>query len=161
MSFTLAVSGVVQYITYSSARVLFLGNESKQVQKATAIQKYQSLKNKFPFFKPNVFKIADNPTNSLGFNRTYNPRSYNLFYGVWTYFTPKLLDVDPPLMAGVDEDQHFFQTTIGSYLGREPSTEECKNFRKKRWQIIKQLHGNASPLYLGNRAYGSEADNGC
>ena len=55
MTLTLAVSEIVQYITYSSSRQLFLGNTDPTEQATKATSKYEALTtNKFKF------KFTDN-----------------------------------------------------------------------------------------------------
>ena len=148
----------------------FLGGGSLNKQKEAAENKFKSLEEEFNFFHENVFKIED-IEDSKEFNHDYEPGSddrnnnFNLFYGVWTTFTPKLLAWDPPFMAGVEtngDGGDFFKTIIGSYLGREPSVEECKEFRRdERWKNIKELHGDAYPISLPDNIPESEPDNGC
>ena len=179
MSFTLAVSEITQYVTYAASRSLFLGDGTKGHQQNAARDKYENLISNPPldkFFRPNMFQIAEPselrpPDNFLGLNRRFPPTSGapNLFYGVWTKFIPKVLELDTP-WGSTEEDATFFETVVGSYLGREPSKTECEEFDKKRWEFILDIHGSipeaANPYgdYNGYSDTGdleAPSDNGC
>lgn len=179
MTITLAVSEVIQYITFSSSRELFLGNRDKEEQVQKAKNKYQSLtQDKFNFNLNNnnlikITKVSDmdlSGNNYIGLNQNFVVAAGkpNLFYGVWADFTPKILSVNT-LWGSTDPGQDpntYFKTTIGSYLGREPSQEECRNFNKERWNKIKQLHGQSQHqqgiLNIQEPSSDSlQSDNGC
>ncbi|MDE0119489.1 MAG: hypothetical protein OXM55_05725 [Bdellovibrionales bacterium] len=174
MTFTLAVSEVTQYITFASSRTLFLGDGSKALQQRMAREKYDSLVQNSDFSKfftgaNKLFEIKETggdlmPGEGLGFNREFSPSSEipYLFYGVWTKFIPKILEVDT-LWGSTEEEAAFFETVVGSYLGREPTKKECEEFAKKRWEFIVEKHnppsffdGNVDPRY--REGFG---DNGC
>ena len=142
MTFTLAMSSITQYITFASARNLFLSTENKPEQRAKAQQTYDNLKAKFsspPFFGDDTIEIFPDIRNSIGLNRQFSSGGPpNLFYGVWTGFKPKILTLKP-YFGDVGEDASFFTTTIGSYLGREPTVQECKAFDRGRWPAIKAV----------------------
>ena len=163
ITLTLVASEITQYITYASSRSLFLAHGDESAQEDQAREKYLELTNK-PHIKKflgggKVFEIASVP--DLGINTSFSSsinEKPNLFYGVWTDFTPKMLDVKTP-WGSVDEEDSFFQTVIGSYLGREPSHSECKDFFKKRWEFIKSIHNRSS--YNLPTTWFTESDNGC
>lgn len=167
ITLTLVASEITQYITYAASRSLFLAHGDEQAQETSAREKYLELTNK-PHIKKflgggKVFEIAsDLGPDNLGVNRSFQVPSINvepnLFYGVWTDFTPKMLDVETP-WGSVDEEDSFFKTVIGSYLGREPSYTECKDFFRRKWEFIKSLHGRSS--YHFPSAWPVESDNGC
>lgn len=147
MVFTLAMSSITQYITFASARALFLGTKDFEKQKTAAGEKYDKVKDKFmngnklKLFSPDVIEINRKEELGLGLNPAFNASKPNLFYGVWTTFSPKVLTVKT-FFGDTEEDNTFFATDIGSYLGREPTIAECKSFDKGRWLEIKRLHGN-------------------
>ncbi len=172
MTFTLAMSSITQYITFASARNLFLSSKDIHSQRVQANNVYQGLKGKFsspPFFGNDTIKISDDIINTRGLNRLDFPSAVppNLFYGVWTEFNPKILTLKP-YFGDVEEDADFFKTTIGSYLGREPTVEECENFDRGRWPAIKAVF-ESSPRPPGSPRLPSSAtvppftifDNGC
>ncbi len=171
--FTLAVSSITQYITFASARALFLGTKSLKGeggQKEMAKQTYNDLKNKFRneegagIFSPDVIDIDQMPVTGInpGEKGEFIPSSSdpNLFYGAWTKFVPKVLKIKT-FFGDSGEDDAFFKTTIGSYLGREPTMDECVAFDKARWPKIKEgkMHPTVSspPASVVIEVF----DNGC
>ena len=167
ITLTLVASEITQYITYAASRSLFLAHGDEAAQERSAREKYLELTNK-PHIKKflgggKVFEIAsDLGSDNLGVNTSFSVSSINqepnLFYGVWTDFTPKMLDVEMP-WGSVDEEDAFFKTVIGSYLGREPSHTECLEFFEKRWEFIKTLHNR--PAYHLPSTWSTKSDNGC
>ena len=168
MTVTLAVSEIAQYITYSSARALFLSGDNELTQKANAREKYQILaidRSYFgALFSPNqgdkpLFGIVRDlpepaPEGGLGINELLwsagggQLPEPNLFYGVWTKFIPHALQIKPLWGSVEAEAEGFFETNIGSYLGREPSFEEVRKFNLKRMEIIMREH----PVGIPNNA---------
>ena len=148
------------------AALYFLAHGNEDRQEAEARDKYGELLNK-PHIKKflgggKVFEIASPSNLDIGYNGDFAVSGIGkqpyLFYGVWTDFTPKMLDVETPF-GSVDKEDSWFKTRIGSYLGREPSWEECVNFFEQRWEFIKHLHGGG-PGFVPP-ALVPQADNGC
>ena len=157
LTLTLTYASVVQYITYSSARRLSLGDLDKATQEGKGGEKYSQLTSEL-LKKSAWFDVSGPQTD---FNTEYTESGHrNLFYGVFVSFTSKLISFRIPLLAE-DGDQGL-TTTIGSYLGREPSKEECDQFnREKNDHIITLLDSYGVPhdSLAGNGNVGS--DNGC
>ena len=157
LTLTLTYASVVQYITYASARRLSLGDESKQTQIDKGKEKYGQLKSKL--LKTGKWFELSNP--QADFRNDYTETGYRqLFYGVSVTFTSNLISFRIPFLAE-DGDQGL-NAVMGSYLGREPSEEECKNFNSERQGQLSEL--------IKNRGYGSQystidkpvrSDNGC
>ena len=118
------------------------------------------------FFNPDLFRItpaSDLSAGGLGLNGNFNVSSGkpNLFYGVWTKFIPKVLEVET-IWGGTKEREIFFETTIGSYLGREPTMKECERFNDKRWELISDKIGRCSDCAVDPATrYQPFHDNGC
>ncbi len=176
MTLTLAVSEITQYITYSASRTLFLGDGTKDLQQKGAMEKYGHLATTPPFNKlfqgtSRFFEIADQGDLSreghpsgVALNYRRFPESSqvpHLFYGVWTKFIPKVMQIRLPLWGEVKEDSSFFETAVGSYLGREPSGEECKQFIDKRWEFISSKLGGIPSGIDPAGFYEKFYDNGC
>lgn len=182
LSLTLAVSEMVQYMTFSASRALFLGHASLEQQENRARTKYETLKTSpgfGAFFQQRLGWFAITPAlqrdESMGLNLqgfSVDDSRPNLFFGVWTPFQARMLALENPFFGSTTEDpQSSFQTRIGSYLGREPTWEECKDFNRKRWQVLSQLHGWPPSVSLPQGANPEEsyrehleslnADNGC
>ena len=137
MSFTLAVASVTQYITYSSARQLFLGHKDIGAQKRAAADKYYNLiKNSSveKIFGGDLFVITDPSriqTNGMGINSKFSTSgTHNLFYGVWTKFHPKVLQVET-FWGDVEGRPSEFETSVGSYLGEQPTQYEVQSWFKR------------------------------
>ena len=173
MTLTLAVSGVTQYMTYSASRVLFLSDGSKALQQDAARDKYNLLITNAHFSKfftgaNKLFEIKETggdlmPGDGLGLNRQFSSSGQipYLFYGVWTKFIPRLLEMDA-VWGSTEEDAAFFETAIGSYLGRESTIDECEEFFEKRWEFIAAEHGIIPSFKDPKGFYGEDSDdNGC
>ncbi|MDE0518513.1 MAG: hypothetical protein OXH36_03010 [Bdellovibrionales bacterium] len=162
MTLTLAVSEITQYITYASSRKLFLGDGDKGLQQKSARKKYHSLVkdnqhlSKFFTGANKLFEIEETggdlrEGDGLGLNSGFSRASGKpyLFYGVWTKFIPKVLEVDT-LWGSTEEDAAFFETVVGSYLGREPTKVECEEFIEKRWEFIINKHISTGGTFPAN-----------
>ena len=167
VTFTLAITSITQYITYASSRSLFLSSGSFGVQKENAENKWRELKDKL--VKSDGLIDISQVSLSRGeyLNRSFGSAQPNLFYGVWTKFLPKILKVETLWGNTTDDSVDFFETVVGSYLGREPSLDECNSFNKKRWDHIRTLHSRSGGS-VGNASFpipssGSDQyyDNGC
>ena len=159
LTLTLTYASVVQYITYASARRLSLGDADTQTQKGKGEEKYSQLTSEL-LKRSAWFDVPSSP--QTGFNPEYTESGYrNLFYGAFVPFTSNLISFRVPLLAE-DGDQGL-TTTIGSYMGREPSQDECNNFNtEKKNQIKTILDSYGVPHNFPNPPYDSVAsDNGC
>ena len=170
MTFTLSVSSITQYITYAASRSLFLGGGRRIDQRKLAREKYKALTQSPPFdrfFQADLFRIAaasdlETPDKGMGLNKSFTVSGGepNLFYGVWTKFIPKVLEVDT-VWGNTEEEENFFETAVGSYLGREPTMTECEEFNKKRWEFISRKHGVIPSAVDPSGFYEVFHDNGC
>ena len=173
MVLTLTVSSITQYITFSASRELFLDQGSVSAQQRAAEAKYSSLKDSLHFknlFKNNLFQIGDISTgdekSGMGFRRSGFGAPPNLFYGVWTKFNPKILDMKTMWGSTEPESDDFFETTIGSYLGTEPTKEACINFTRiyRNWIAERIQNTPGLPIRLSQtraQQINIGPDNGC
>lgn len=182
LSLTLSMASVVQYITYSSARNYTAAHldESKQVERAKA--KYQELISNSvfkPLFQSGWFKIekeafVGDHTKLSGTGLQSNAASEyesasqgrNQFWGVGTNFTPQALVRDVAYAGSTSDDASGkgFETYMASYLGREPTADECMQFAKVRWKTIRNLPtSGAAPYATGGseEGYYVMSDDGC
>ena len=174
LSLTLVVGELVQYGVYSSSRYLFLAHATADEQKEQAELKYIELLShpqgkgifKQGFFgaitaqKP--FNLQNPPGVGLNDNMGFPVHQLrNLFYGVWTTYQPKGLELKVPFWGDSVKGAQpgLFDSVISSYLGREPSQEECKKFTEERWAAIKKLTRPNFPI--PQNSYNSVFDNGC
>lgn len=173
LSITLTTASVVQYITYSSARNYFAGHADPSNQVDQAEKKYRELIQN-PVFKPLLsggwFEILDKPDvgNISEIRPGYNTQERNQFWGVGTDFTAKLLDLKIPFFGATDPESDGsgggFTTYLGSYLGREPTSKECWEFTKNRWQAIRNLSVSRGADYstgTPSNGYVPVEDSGC
>ena len=154
LSLTLVISELVQYAVFSSSRYLSLSHQDVTKQREVAKRKYGDLLFasdsegifRTGFFGPingddKPFNLQQEPNHGVNEQQGMpgEQRYRNLFYGVWTEFQPKGLNLKMPFwgesVQGTEKD--LFDSVIGSYLGREPSQAECITFAAKRWEMIK------------------------
>ena len=157
LTLTLTYSGVVQYITYASARRLSLGDMDKSAQIAKGKEKYSRLKSKL--LKTGAWFEVSDP--KMGFRDDYTETGHRqLFYGVSVSFTSNLISFRIPFLAE-DGDQGL-TAVIGSYLGRDPSKQECdEEFNGKRKERLESLIQGNYPTVSVNILHSVASDNGC
>ncbi|MCY4321206.1 MAG: hypothetical protein OXC37_02205 [Bdellovibrionaceae bacterium] len=150
LAMTLAHVTVTQYITYSSARKLSLAGETKQIQLEEAILHYKNLRDNF--FESSAHKGEQGDwffiqSELEDFEQQYSiqgdyPRDTfgrKRFYGVNTSFQTLALNLKIPFLLDSDDDQINEPVRISSFLGREVSKTECKEFHKARVEKIKDI----------------------
>ena len=176
MALTLTTIEVTQYLTYSAARTYLAGHVNHQSQKELSQNKFLSLMNSpalSSLYNNNWFELGSkaDPTHEGDFTEAnpfvgdpYPKADVNLFTGVITKFSAKILDMNilflgstSPKGSGTGED---FQVTIGSYMGREVTQSECSDFVNKRWEAIQKIQ-NANYGQAQSRMYVPIIDNGC
>ncbi len=176
LTFTLSMASVTQYVTFASARNFFAAHVTRDAQILRANQKYAELISN-PVFKPlytNGWFLID-AVPFVGDNTQVIPAfqegmaGVNKFWGVGTHFTAAVLDFSVPFFGSTAPDGDGtgaqFKTYMGSYLGREPTTEECQAFVNNRWAMIRSLSVSGGASYsTGTPAAGGyypQTDDGC
>ncbi len=180
LSLTLTVAEVTQYITFASARNYFASHLTHDRQKELALAKYYQLLENVefaPLFRNGWFQVDQEP--AIGDISRVIPQyrdsggagnfdSKNMFWGVGTNFIARILDFQIPFYGSTnpqgDGSGSGFQTFLGSYLGREVSTQECQQFMRARWANIRNLEvQGASPYsaFTSDSGYSANEDNGC
>jgi hypothetical protein len=175
LSFTLSVASVTQYITYAAARNYVAAHIDEATQQQRAQLKYQALINN-PVFKPlyanGWYKISAqaNVGDHTRIIASYSQaaQGVNDFFGVGTDFVAAVLDFHIPFFGSTAPDSDGtgagVKTYIGSYLGREPTEDECVRFTQARWDFIKKLSVSGGASYstgTGSAVYYPMTDNGC
>lgn len=177
LTMTLSIVEVTQYVTFAAARNYVASHINAQQQESRARLKYQQLIQSpvlAPLYKGNWFTITKDPEvgdiTSLKFPqyKQTGPEDPNLFWGVGTLFTAKILDFQVPFFGSTnpegDGSGSGFQTYIASYLGRDPTSAECYNFNVERWKAIRNLPVSGAAPYSANtqdQGYFLVTDNGC
>jgi len=169
LCFTLSVASVTQYVTFATARNYTVShiNQAQQVERAN--QKYTELINHKvlkPLYTNGWFAVDARP--GIGDHTQLIPgfqeatQGVNKFWGAGTSFTAKVLAFSIPGFGSTAPDDdgtgNGFNTYLGSYLGREPTTEECLNFTAARWNAIKNLGPGYSTQ---GGSYYPQTDDGC
>jgi hypothetical protein len=175
LTFTLTMAEVTQYITFASARNYVVAHLTKEAQEQRAVAKYKELTEN-PVFKPlyknGWFKVDEEPTigDHTKFIEGYATAAAdaNDFWGVGTNFSAPVLAFKIPFFGTTvpdgDDDGNAFKTYMGSYLGREPTTEECLSFTAARWTAIRNLQVNGGASYstgTSTNGYFPQTDDGC
>ncbi len=158
---TLSVVEVVQYMSYAAARNYSLAHLNENEQQTRGQQKYQELASN-PIFESMVdygwFEVSD---VTLGnFNSEYNPDSSyesDNFVGAQIRFSAPILYKRIPMVGSTGSDSQAFQTNVNSFLAREPTFQECRDFMDQRGQQLTNLR--SYPIQLDQVSV--MMDNGC
>lgn len=166
LSFSLSIVEVVQYIAFASSRNYFASDFSEETQAARAEKKFELLINdpvvKNLFGPQSWFQVKY--LGSKDYREEYQDGEDSgqptYFVGSKIEFTASVLDFEVPFYGSTTPDGGGYKTNINSFLGREPSAQECENFGDARWENIIQLDakyaGAASDAEITNFN-----DNGC
>lgn len=174
LTFTLSIASVTQYVTFAAARNYVTSHLDKATQETRAVAKYKELiSNKVlkPLYSNGWYKIDAEP--NVGDHTKIIPefaqatQGVNKFWGVGTSFTAAVLEFRIPFYGSTQPDGDGtgdgFKTYLGSYLGREPSTEECLALTAARWTAIRKLAVSGGSAYstAGAGGYFPMTDDGC
>lgn len=161
-SFSLSVVEGIQYLAYSSSRAYFAGHLSQADQEKAAKDKFDELSKTGSYkklLKKDWFNVTMDEGKAGDFSETYGAtEARDLFTGVRAQVVVGLLNQNIPIF-GTTEGETPFVTYVTSFLGREPSSEECMEVVKQRYQAIVGL---ATPYSAaGTGTYVAIDDNGC
>ena len=170
LNMTFVHISVTQYMSYSTARKLALGNESLDKQYEVAQDHYKKLREKF-FNKAYTkndhsewfFITEELKENKIGSSVYGMYPQINIererFYGINLLFQNFVLRLNIPFLSQ-GSDTSDLQTRVSSFLGREASEQECKIFMKKKSQQLAKQCPN-SMCHNIREAIGGDPDNGC
>lgn len=176
LTFTLSVASVTQYVTFSAARNYFPAHISKEMQEKRAQLKYKELvesKVFSPLYSNGWYEIDTDPNigdqTKVVSEFESATQGVNQFWGVGTVFIARVLDFNIPFFGKTapddDGEGSGFKTYIGSYIGREPTTNECKEFIAARYKKIRGLAVSGGAAYStapgGDSSYYPQTDDGC
>lgn len=175
LSFTLSVASMTQYVTFAMARNYTAAHVTQELQKDRANAKYRELINN-PVLKPlysNGWYTVDE-VPGIGDHTLIIPQfreatdGVNKFWGAGTALTARVLAFSIPFFGSTTPDTDGsgdnFKTYIGSYLGRESTTEECLALTAQRWATIRNLQVTGGAAYsqgTSDNGYFPMSDNGC
>lgn len=166
LSTTLVAIEVAQYVAFSTSRAYYGANATPEAQASKAQQKYDELMaiNKLGgFLKSDWFRPSFNGAREYG---EYKPDAqsgvtFNPFWGTEIKLNVKILGFKVPFFGSTTvENAEGFMTSVNSFLGREPSDQECRAFQSRRWEEIRRAHDNSSITSAGFQPP-VIMDNGC
>ncbi|MCB0348217.1 MAG: hypothetical protein KDD37_05245 [Bdellovibrionales bacterium] len=165
LCFTLTVVEISQYIAFASSRNYYGSNFNEQVQISQAEEKFNQLVYDSPWkvlFKKDGW-FALKYINTGDFRSEY-PNDIDednaKFWGTILEIQSKVLDFKIPFYGSTNPEDNMFKAKITSFLGREPSAEECVNFHNERFDKIKRLNSKFQGN-VPNTNVKSFYDNGC
>lgn len=179
LSFTLAMSEVAQYISFSTARAFSAGHLDTDKQNTMGFDKFKELVNRpvlkelFANSNGSSWFTLDQPIIKNGFNgENFNsdypgvevPQWRVPLIGVKTVFKPNLLNLKIPFLGSTTENQdQGFSAKVTSFLIREPSAKECLDQMKVRNDEILKLSSRYNILggKVSPTSYVALEDNGC
>ena len=157
---TFSVVEAVQYVSFASARNFSLAHLNEDRQKERADEKYDELttsKALSAFFSNGWFEIKKSDTHK--FNDVYEPEpGREIFIGVRVLFKAPILFKRIPFLGTTASNPDGFSVNIQSFLMREPTFQECKDFISGRIKEFKKL---PNYNFISNQAYKVMMDNGC
>lgn len=166
MSFTLMMSTVSQYIIFATNRAHISGHVNFDEQARMGVTKFEILSQSFgnlvgrgerSWFRVELAEDPPEPPRPLG--------QVQAAYGYRLNFTARVLqNAQFPIIGGPGDaasGDSFGRATLKAYMYREPSSEECLNFNRGRWEKILDRFINLQPYINGSDSFGSSADNGC
>lgn len=165
LTLTFSSIEVAQYIAFSVSRAYYPAHISQQKQEDLANRKYAQLTSKNSplraMLRPGWFDVQ---LVGVGdFKSEYEDNitgSYSPFDGAEVRIIAKLLSFNIPFFGRTSSSDSGLQTKVNSYLGREPSTAECKAMVEQRWQKIKANVGLGG-FNIGDTGYYTIMDDGC
>ena len=168
LNMTFVHISVTQYLSYSTARKLALGNESHEKQVEVAQDHYKKLRERF-FSKAYTkqdsgwfFITEEVKDNERGGISTVYPQSNTKrerFYGIHLSFLNFVLKLKIPFLSQ-GSDTLDLEARVSSFLGREPSKGECQTFmQKKSEELQKRCVSSKCPNIKPTEVGGP--DNGC
>ncbi len=182
LSITLTVSSIVQYMTFAAARNLNAADADSATQGQQAREKFSNLAQSrvlAPLFVGTWFELQNpdfygQPGNLQSFRPEFNYQGQDVgqadeFIGFAVTFYARVLDFKIPFFGSTTDEGNGsgdgFKTEIGSFIGKEPSAQQCENFNQARWRAIRRLNvGNGNADYSTNTqetGYIAIGDDGC
>lgn len=162
LSLSFVVVELSQYIAFASSRVYFGAHLSEPRQAELAEQKFKELKESRSFrslFRSGWFDLTK--VQQYDFRDEYSDqKDRSTFVGVRLVFDAKALEFNVPFFGSTAPEGQSFKANINSFLGREPSFEECMEFVRLRYQNIIRLDSRYSSAGRPED-YAVHTDNGC
>lgn len=173
LAFTLMFSSVVQYMAFSMSRAHISGQISITRQQEAVDERFKILQDTYlgKLIKTNDegwFKIQSGGAAKEQFDlsSTDDGGKRQVAYGIVLRYTSNILKKFRIPLLGSPSDgasEQFGTANIYSFLYREPTTEECVEFNKSRWNVILERFPALStmPGVSSVGEHGVSSDNGC
>ena len=165
----LAMVEVAQYMTFAASRVYMGAHEEEAKQAELGSAKLKELLETKTFkalLSSGWFVIDAKGTKFADFSEQYpeNDGSDNkIFVGARVPIDIKIFHLRIPFLGITTEDTNVGKATLNSYLMREPTSKECRDFNVQRYQKLRALNHNGTSPY--QQAPDGKAklitDNGC
>jgi len=165
LSFTLTVVEITQYIAFATSRNYTAAHFNEESQENMAQNKYEQLTQETSwrnlYKKDGWFLIKHLGTKDYR-DEYSSGREYNndRFWGTKIELESKVLDFQIPFYGSTNPEDEKFTMNINSFLGREPTSEECTNFVEERLSRIVALDSKYNAVDP-NENYARIYDNGC
>lgn len=158
LAFALSVIESIQYIAFASSRTYFAGHLNRDYQQRLAERKASQL-----IGTPGLKQLLNKNWFELNpvvgdFRSSYTGTSQ--FIGTQIQFTAKMLDFKIPFFGSTTGGgSDGFKSKVNSFLGREPTTDECLQFFQGRWNGILNMVPKSASGQPYNVAGGNGSDN--
>lgn len=173
LAYSLVVVEVTQYISFATSRAHSAANADSDKQQEKARAKYDSLvKNNRAIgsiYNSGWFELGTSAKLDIRSGKSGNGRQFeglgdrpdrNWFVGVSVPLNIKILALKLPFIGQTaPEHPDGFQTRLNSFLGREPTAKECRDFMETRRRSLQQLP--SAQTFYDQNAYIPMEDNGC
>lgn len=170
ISLSLSVVEVAQYISFSAARAYYASHFDEQKQKALGQAKLNELLShqavKALYQKSGLFTITqkrvDRHDDKWQLKQSDRDEEINLFQGAELELNLKALNFSLPGLGSTSREGQGFKARVASYLSREPTYQECRDFIQQRWQKIQHaIVQDQNIKFITPPHYTGIIDNGC
>ena len=133
---TLSIVEVVQYVSFSTARLYSLGHMNENEQNTLAEEKYTQLTTNpalATLFTSGWFEVR--PVILSDFNAEFSAdpsADSNTFIGARIPFSAPILYKRIPIVGTTASDPDGFTANIQSFLAKEPNFDDCQSFMLQR-----------------------------
>ena len=159
LNFTLSVIESIQYIAFSTSRTYYAADVDVSSQEGAALEKYNQLKEEGilkSLLREEWFEIQ-NPVFINSRDRVNG--------GVRLDVTARVLSFTLPFFLGNTGEPNTFKTNVNSYIGREPSMQECVEYNEDIKEEILNLSSSYRqgqiPSGMNTAPIMTTGDNGC
>jgi hypothetical protein len=148
VTMTLSMVEVTQYVAYSVSRTYTAANETPEAQRQLAKAKYKELVGSGilqKLYSSGWFTVpkADDGPILASFDGEYPSQSEKdaeIMTGARVEFKANILNLRVPFLGSTASSSETGRANINSYLAREVSTKECRDFNSQRLGAIQKVY---------------------